>query len=92
MCLGTAGTIVRLETNAGLTMARVEFSFAPPQDCLCYVDNLAVGDRVLVAGGAVLERVSEEEAVERDSFGALLLVAWDNVEGGNARDANSVPE
>ncbi len=81
MCLGTAGTIVRVETTAGLTMARVEFTFAPPQDCLCYIDDLQVGDRVLVAGGAVLERVTEEEACERESFGALLLAAWDKVEG-----------
>lgn len=81
MCLGTAGTVVKLETTAGLTMARVEFSFAPPQDCLCYIDDLEVGDRVLVAGGAVLERVSEDEAAERDSFGAVLLAAWDKLEG-----------
>lgn len=81
MCLGTAGTVVKLETTAGLTMARVEFSFAPPQDCLCYIDDLEVGDRVLVAGGAVLERVSEDEAAERDSFGAVLLAAWDQLEG-----------
>lgn len=81
MCLGTAGTVVKLETRAGLTMARVEFSFAPPQDCLCYIDDLEVGDRVLVAGGAVLERVSEDEAAERDSFGAVLLAAWDQLEG-----------
>lgn len=85
MCLGTAGTVVEVQTTAGLTMARVEFLYAPEQTCLSYVEDLAVGDRVLVAGGAVLERVTEEEACERASLGAALLEAWDRYEEGNKK-------
>jgi hydrogenase maturation factor len=81
MCLGTAGTVVALHEIAGVTMAMVEFPFAPTQNCLSYVDSLVVGERVLVSGGAVLERVTEEEACERASFGAALLAAWDRLDG-----------
>ncbi|MGD9933217.1 MAG: HypC/HybG/HupF family hydrogenase formation chaperone [Dehalococcoidia bacterium] len=79
MCLGTAGTVVALHESAGLVMATVDFPYAPTMQCLSYVEDLACGDRVLVAGGAVIERVTEEEATERNTFGAMLLGAWEDL-------------
>jgi hydrogenase maturation factor len=75
MCLGTAGEVVEVMENAGLVMARVQFPAAPEQLCLSYVEALEPGDRVLVSGGAVVERVTEEEAEERNSLAALLIDA-----------------
>ncbi len=87
MCLSTAGRVASIEERGGILLASVEFEDRPSQLCMSYVAGLMPGDRVLVAGGAVLERIDEEEALERASFADILLRAFDEVEavheGGN---------
>lgn len=56
-------------------VARVSFGSAPDQTCLSYVDDIATGDFVLVAGGAVVERISGEEAAGLLELPAAMLEA-----------------
>jgi hydrogenase maturation factor len=49
---------------------------------MSYLPDLRIGDYVLVSGGAVLERIEEEEAMERACFADILLRAFDDVAAG----------
>ena len=75
MCLSTAGRVVEVQETAGVITARVVFERAPEQTCLSYLEDIRVDELVLVAGGAILERVSTEEAEERETFASMLLQA-----------------
>ncbi len=84
MCLGTAGQVIDVRETAGLVMVEVDFPNGPRRTALSYVEDIQVGDFVLVSGNAVIERVSEEEAEERASFATIMLAAFDATHTGGS--------
>lgn len=75
MCVTTAGRVTEIRSSDGFVTLRVTFESAPEQVCLSYIDGVELGDFVLVTGGAVVERVTEEEAAERAILAEALLDA-----------------
>ncbi len=75
MCTSRPGRVSDLRAEGGIVVARVSFDSAPDQTCLSYVDGIATGDFVLVAGGAVVERISGEEAQGLSELSAAMLQA-----------------
>lgn len=75
MCTSSPGRVSSIREDGGIVVARVSFDLAPDQTCLSYVDGIAPGDFVLVAGGAVVERISGEEAAVLSELSAAMLEA-----------------
>jgi len=75
MCVSTAGRVAEVSEVEGIVTARVVFDGAREQVCLSYIEGVEAGDFVLVAGGAIVERVSAEEAAERGELARALLDA-----------------
>lgn len=65
MCTETAGMVVALRETAGLVTVEVAFPSGLRRSCLAYVDGVELGAHVLVAGGAVVDLITAEEAEER---------------------------
>ncbi len=81
MCLTSPAVVVRVDERGGITVIRVSSPDEGQRDCITYVDGLAPGDRVLIAGGAIVERF-EEEAPGPESFADLLIQAFDATHPG----------
>ncbi len=63
MCLGIPGKVIEIREEAGLRMGRVDFGGVRKEACLSYVDDIALGDYVIVHVGFAISRVDEEEAL-----------------------------
>jgi hydrogenase expression/formation protein HypC len=65
VCLGVPGKVTEiLENPLGMTMGKVSFGGMIKEVCLAYLDDVKVGDYVLVHVGFALSRIDEEEAQE----------------------------
>ncbi len=70
MCLGVPGKVVAIEDNAlGMSMGVVDFGGAKREACLAYLDDVKVGDWVLVHIGFAISKIDEERA--QDAFDTL---------------------
>lgn len=76
MCLTSPATVVRVGERGGICVVTVTTADEGERECLTYVDGLEPGDRVLVAGGAIVEK-SEDLPDEAFSLTAALLEAFD---------------
>ena len=64
MCLSIPGKVVSIdETVPGLKMGKVNFAGVGKDVCLQWLDDVKVGDYVLVHVGFALSRVDEKEAL-----------------------------
>lgn len=65
MCLAVPGKVVSIdESNPELKMAKVNFSGVSKEVCIQWLDDVNVGDYVLVHVGFALNKVDEKEAEE----------------------------
>jgi hydrogenase expression/formation protein HypC len=63
MCLSIPGKVVSIdETNSDLKMGKVDFAGVKKEVCLQWLDDVKVGDYVLVHVGFALNKVDEQEA------------------------------
>ena len=63
MCLSIPGKIVSInETNPELKMGKVDFAGVKKTICLQWLDDVKVGDYVLVHVGFALNKIDEQEA------------------------------
>jgi len=69
--------VTQVEERGGITVVTVQSPDEGTRQCITYVPELAPGDRVLIAGGAIVERLSADEPGEPPSFGALLIEAFE---------------
>lgn len=85
MCLTTPATVIRVSERGGITVVAVHSADDGERECLTYVYDLEPGDHVLVAGGAVVERLDEDP--ETTSLAALFIEAYDatHTPGGTIR-------
>ena len=64
MCLSIPGKVVSIDgTNPGLKMGKVNFAGVGKEVCLQWLDDVKVGDYVLVHVGFALSKVDEKEAL-----------------------------
>ncbi|HSW56132.1 MAG TPA: HypC/HybG/HupF family hydrogenase formation chaperone [Ignavibacteriaceae bacterium] len=65
MCLAVPGKIVSIdESNPELKMAKVNFGGVSKDVCIQWLDNVNIGDYVLVHVGFALNKVDEKDAEE----------------------------
>jgi len=65
MCLAVPGKIVSIdESNPELKMAKVNFSGVSKDVCIQWLDDVNIGDYVLVHVGFALNKVDEKDAEE----------------------------
>ncbi len=65
MCLAVPGKVVSIdESNPELKMAKVNFSGVSKEVCVQWLDDLQVGDYVLVHVGFALNKIDEKDAEE----------------------------
>jgi hydrogenase expression/formation protein HypC len=65
MCLAVPGKVVSIdESNPELKMAKVNFSGVSKEVCIQWLDDVNVGDYVLVHVGFALNKVDEKDAEE----------------------------
>jgi hydrogenase expression/formation protein HypC len=63
MCLSIPGKVVSIdETNPELKMGKVEFGGVKKDICLQWLDDVKIGDYVLVHVGFALNKIDEQEA------------------------------
>lgn len=62
MCLGVPGKVIEIYESAGLTMGRVDFGGAVKEACLAYVEDVQIGDYVVIHVGFAISKLDEEEA------------------------------
>jgi hydrogenase expression/formation protein HypC len=63
MCLAVPGKIISIdESNPDLKMAMVDFGGITKSVCIQWLDNLKIGDYVLVHVGFALNKIDEKEA------------------------------
>ncbi len=63
MCLSIPGKVVSIdETNPELKMGKVDFAGVKKEVCLQWLDDVKVGDYVLVHVGFALNKIDEQEA------------------------------
>ncbi|MDQ7825682.1 MAG: HypC/HybG/HupF family hydrogenase formation chaperone [Candidatus Eremiobacteraeota bacterium] len=60
MCLAIPTKVISIEGKNG----KVEFGGVVKEVCLSLLDNVQVGDYVLLHAGYAIERINEEEAFE----------------------------
>ncbi len=76
MCLGIPGKVIEVRDEAGLAMGRVDFGGVRKEACLAYVQDVKVGDYVIVHVGFAISKVDEEEALRTlellDQMGDLV--------------------
>ena len=64
MCLSIPGKVVSIdETTPELKMGKVDFAGVKKDVCLQWLDDVKVGDYVLVHVGFALSKVDEKEAL-----------------------------
>ena len=65
MCLAVPGKIVSIdESNPELKMAKVNFSGVSREVCIQWLDDVKIGDYVLVHVGFALNKIDEKDAEE----------------------------
>lgn len=65
MCLAVPGKIVSIdESNPDLRMAKVNFGGVSKDVCIQWLDDVNIGDYVLVHVGFALNKVDEKDAEE----------------------------
>lgn len=65
MCLALPGKIIEIDNNdAELKFAEVDFSAAKQRVCIEYIEDVAVGDYVIVHTGFAINKLDEEDALE----------------------------
>ena len=65
MCLAVPGKIVSIdESNPELKMAKVNFSGVSREVCIQWLDDVKIGDYVLVHVGFALNKIDEKDAQE----------------------------
>lgn len=65
MCLAVPGKIVSIdESNPDLRMAKVNFGGVSKDVCIQWLDDVIIGDYVLVHVGFALNKVDEKDAEE----------------------------
>ena len=65
MCLAVPGKIVSIdESNSELKMAKVNFGGVSKDVCIQWLDDVNIGDYVLVHVGFALNKVDEKDAEE----------------------------
>jgi len=65
MCLAVPGKIVSIdESNPDLKMAKVNFGGVSKDVCIEWLDDVNIGDYVLVHVGFALNKVDEKDAEE----------------------------
>ncbi len=65
MCLAVPGKIVSIdESNPELKMAKVNFSGVSREVCIQWLDDVNIGDYVLVHVGFALNKIDEKDAEE----------------------------
>ncbi len=63
MCLSIPGKVVSIdETNPELKMGKVDFAGVKKEVCLQWLDDVKIGDYVLVHVGFALNKIDEQEA------------------------------
>jgi hydrogenase expression/formation protein HypC len=70
MCLGIPGRVVSRETEDGLLMGRVDFGGVARKVCLEHVQEVEIGEYVLVHVGFALSRI---DAIEAQKIFDLLI-------------------
>ena len=64
MCLSIPGKVVSIDgSNPALKMGKVNFAGVGKEICLQWLDDVKVGDYVLVHVGFALSKVDEKEAL-----------------------------
>ncbi|MGE3074405.1 MAG: hypothetical protein AB7N24_14235 [Dehalococcoidia bacterium] len=76
MCLTTPATVVRTVERGGICVVTVLWPGEGERDCITYVDGVQPGERVRVAGGAIIERVADH-VDDQQSLTDLLIEAFD---------------
>ena len=76
MCLTTPATVLRVAERGGICVVTVLSPDEGERDCLTYVKDLQPGERVLVTGGAIVERFDEDAACDLP-LASLLIEAFD---------------
>ena len=65
MCLAVPGKIISIdESNSELKMAKVNFGGVSKDVCIQWLDDVNIGDYVLVHVGFALNKVDEKDAEE----------------------------
>lgn len=65
MCLAVPGKVVSIdESNPELKMAKVNFSGVSKEVCIQWLDDVNIGDYVLVHVGFALNKIDEKDAEE----------------------------
>ena len=80
MCLALPAKVVALDRDAEL--ATVEMDGIKKDVSLALIDDVAVGDYLLIHVGYALQRLSEDEAMR-------TLALFDELEASRAMDADS---
>jgi hydrogenase expression/formation protein HypC len=70
MCLGIPGRVLSRELEDGLLMGRVDFGGVARKVCLAHVEDVSIGEYVLVHVGFALSKIDAAEA--RKIFELLL--------------------
>ena len=80
MCLAVPGKIVSIdESNPDLKMAKVNFGGVSKDVCIQWLDDVNIGDYVLVHVGFALNKVDEKDAEET----LRILREMGDIEEGN---------
>jgi len=65
MCLAVPGKIISIDnSNTEMRMAKVSFSGVTKDVCIQWLDDLNIGDYVLVHVGFALNKIDEKDAEE----------------------------
>ncbi len=72
MCLAIPGRVLEIYEEHDLKMGRIDYSGTVNTACLVYVDDVQVGEYVLVHAGFALNKLDEEEANK-------TLAMWDEI-------------
>jgi len=63
MCLGIPGQVIEITDDATMPMGIVDFGGVKRETCLVYVvDEVSVGDHVIVHAGFAISKLDEKEA------------------------------
>jgi hydrogenase expression/formation protein HypC len=65
MCLAVPGKIISIDnSNPELKMAKVNFGGVVKDACIQWIDDIKIGDYVIVHAGFALNKIDVEEAEE----------------------------
>lgn len=65
MCLAVPGKIISIDnSNSELRMAKINFGGIIKEACIQWLDDVTIGDYVIVHAGFALNKIATEEAEE----------------------------